>query len=403
MPPADPSASELQRTLGWNLAFPADMEAQFEADTGQRRARELVWTGLAALLVYNLFLFNDQLNRPETLSTAIFWRLGVVSPYGLLMLALVWRGLTPIWREAAMASTLLVAMLGSGMIFQATTSTATLYDPFTFSLFFLAGQIVYQLRFRVALVYAGLGILLAGFLLLGPGEMPPTAASFAMGLMLATALFTTLAGYRLERAERHAYLLIRRETERSLVAWRAADSMAWLAQTDALTQVANRRAFDLELPKRWAHAAEQDQSMAALMIDIDHFKRFNDRHGHPAGDACLRSVAAVMRANLREGDFLARIGGEEFAVLLAGGSPQAAAAFAERLRLSVQQSGIAASAAATTEAEGVTVSVGLAQMRPQPPQSPVQLLEAADAALYEAKRRGRNCCVMADACGLSPG
>lgn len=376
----------------WHLGFPAAVEARFEADTGLRRSRELFWTGLVGLLVYDLFLLNDALNRPQVLGLALFCRLGLVSPYGLLMLALIRRGLPPLWRELAMASCLLVAMGGSGLIFRATDATGAGYDAFTFSLFFLVGHIVFRLRAAVALGYAVLGVTLTCVLLLGHATLSVQAVSFALMLVLATAVFTTLACYRLERAERQAYLLIRRETERSQVALQAAEAMAALSHTDPLTQLANRRAFDHELPRRWDEAARHDQPMSALLIDIDHFKRFNDRFGHPAGDDCLREVAAVMRANLREGDFLARIGGEEFAVLLQGGAPQGAKGFAERLRHSVQQAGIphAPEAGASTV---VTVSVGLAQLQARPHEPHSRLIEAADAALYEAKRQGRNRCV----------
>ena len=398
MPSAASPADVTPLGSTWYLAFPAEMEARFEADTGRQRARELVWAGLAGLLVYNLFLILDQVHRPELMHVALFWRLGVVTPYGLLILALVRRGLPPPQREAAMVSTLVVAMWGSGMIFQATTSASVAYDPFTFSLFFLVGQVVFQLRFPAALCFAVLGVGLGCLMLLGHALLPVSAVSYALGIMLANAMLTTLAGYRLERAQRHAYLLIRRETERSQVALQAADAMATLSQTDALTQVANRRAFDLELPRRWEAAARHDQTLSALMIDIDHFKRFNDRYGHPAGDACLRQVAAVMRANLREGDFLARIGGEEFSVLIQASSPHAVSGFAERLRQSIEQAAIGAPVAVRdgdpVVADPVTVSVGVALVKPRLQQPPLALIEAADAALYRAKAQGRNRCVL---------
>ncbi len=377
----------------WHLGFAPDIEARYEADTGRQRSRDLLLAGLVALCVYDLFLVNDWLVRPEVLGVAVFWRLGVVSVYGVLMLALIHRGLPPRWREAAMGSTIVVAMWGSSMIFRATASDVGVYDPFMFSLVFLAGNIVFQLRFVVALSSSAAALLVAAVHLLSPGAMPGTAKPFALALLLATLIFTVLACYRLERSERHAYLLILRETNRSQAAMLTAGQMATLSQTDALTQLANRRAFDLELPRRLDEALRTGQPLAMLVIDIDHFKRYNDHYGHPAGDACLRRVAAVMRDALREQDFIARIGGEEFAVLLSPGNPATARQLADRLLQQVEQAAIANEGLPGRQV--VTISLGLAVTAPPQAGEPASLMAAADAALYDAKRQGRNRWVMA--------
>jgi diguanylate cyclase (GGDEF)-like protein len=389
-PPELPDAEALPMQR-WRLGFPAAVEARYERDTGARRSRDLQVAGLAALAIYDLFLVNDGLSRPEVFGLAVLWRLAVVSVYGLTVLTMIRRGMAPRWRETAMASTTVVAMWGSCMIYRATTSSSGVYDPFLFSLIFLAGNIVFQLRFVAALVSSCAGLVIAAGFLYGPGALPDTGKPFAMGLMLATLAFTVLACYRLERAERQAYLLISREATRSNVARQDAGRFATLSQTDALTQLANRRAFDLELPRRWHEAARLGQSLAALLIDIDHFKRFNDRFGHPAGDTCLRRVAQLMREALREEDFIARIGGEEFAVLLQPSTEVTASQLAERLRLAVEQGGACQDDLARQQ--GVSISLGLALTGPPQLLSPAALIEAADAALYEAKRQGRNRCV----------
>jgi diguanylate cyclase (GGDEF)-like protein len=310
----------------------------------------------------------------------------------LSVLALVRRGLPPHWREAAMGSTTVVAMWGSCMIFRATTSGSGVYDPFVFGLIFVTGNVVFQLRFVTALVSSVLALLVALAFLFGPSGLPASARPFALGLLLATAAFTLLSCYRLERAERRAYLLMLREATRSEVALQAAGRFATLSETDALTQLGNRRAFDLELPRRWNEAATHGQSMAALMIDIDHFKRFNDRFGHPAGDDCLRRVAQLMREVLRDEDFIARIGGEEFAVLLQPSSEVAAAHLAERLRRHVELAGIPHDGQMGQRV--VSISLGGALSSPLRRVSPEALIAAADAALYTAKRQGRNRCVL---------
>lgn len=382
------------RTRRWHLGFAPEVEARFEADTGAMRRHHLLLAGLVALAVYNLFLINDHVVRPQVLGVALYWRLGVTTLYGLMMLALIRYDLvSPRWREAGMASTIVVAMVASCMIFRQTTSTSGSYDPFVFGLIFMAGNIAFALRFREALVSSTLAIGVAAAFVLNQAAMPSEAKLFSLGLLLGTGVFTVLACYRVERSTRQSYLLVLRETLRSETALRTADEFAVISQTDALTQLANRRSLDATLQQRWIMAQKRRKPLAALMVDIDNFKRFNDRFGHLAGDDCLRSVAASMRASLREGDFIARMGGEEFVVLIDAASIKSAQAAAERLRLGVEQMAIAHDGA--TGQSVVTVSVGVALTCPEPGTDPASLIKAADAAMYEAKQSGRNRWAMA--------
>jgi diguanylate cyclase (GGDEF)-like protein len=161
-----------------------------------------------------------------------------------------------------------------------------------------------------------------------------------------------------------------------------------LAQLDGLTGVANRRSFDAQLRGEWSTSAESGHPLSLLMIDVDHFKRFNDRYGHPAGDACLKAIAACLsRGELRRNDFIARYGGEEFAVVLPSLSSAAAMEIAERLRLAVFALALENNQSPLGR---ITISVGVAGLVGDGTKDAGALLEAADAALYNAKRRGRN-------------
>jgi diguanylate cyclase (GGDEF)-like protein len=161
-----------------------------------------------------------------------------------------------------------------------------------------------------------------------------------------------------------------------------------LAQLDGLTGVANRRSFDAQLRGEWSTSAESGQPLSLLMIDVDHFKRFNDRYGHPAGDACLKAIAACLsRGELRRNDFIARYGGEEFAVVLPSLPSAAAMEIAERLRLAVFALALENNQSPLGR---ITISVGVAGLVGDGTKDAGALLEAADAALYNAKRRGRN-------------
>lgn len=160
-----------------------------------------------------------------------------------------------------------------------------------------------------------------------------------------------------------------------------------MATTDALTDIPNRRWFDTKMAAALTKASEQSQSVALLVIDIDYFKPYNDLYGHAAGDACLRSVAAILQRETRHGDQLcARYGGEEFVVILPGVSAGEACLVGNRLCLAVQNAAISHAASSFGV---VTVSIGAAAIRPDTRESG-ELFRLSDSALYQAKQLGRN-------------
>jgi diguanylate cyclase (GGDEF)-like protein len=161
-----------------------------------------------------------------------------------------------------------------------------------------------------------------------------------------------------------------------------------LAITDALTGVSNRRSFNLVLTREWLRAQREETSLGLLLLDVDHFKEFNDRYGHPAGDVCLaRLAAAIVDAVRRPADVTARYGGEEFAVVLPATGLEGAANIAEHIRRAVAALNIRH---IDSEYGIVTVSVGVSVIVPLSWESPETLVTGADLALYAAKNRGRN-------------
>ncbi|MHC8309395.1 sensor domain-containing diguanylate cyclase [Pseudomonas sp. GT1P32] len=167
-----------------------------------------------------------------------------------------------------------------------------------------------------------------------------------------------------------------------------------LALEDALTGLSNRRQFDLFIHSEMGRARRSLSGLALLMIDVDHFKLFNDHYGHVAGDECLRNISAIITDNIkRPGDLAARYGGEEFAVVLPGTDYVGAFLVAEKIRRAVLHAGIRHSEGA----EGmVTVSIGVAAYDPASQAQPNDLVGAADKALYVAKASGRNMSVIAN-------
>ena len=175
--------------------------------------------------------------------------------------------------------------------------------------------------------------------------------------------------------------LLRRRVERLLEATQT------ISHLDPLTGLFNRRFLVSEAPRMWRQARRDGTRVAAMMLDLDHFKRLNDAHGHAAGDAVLRAVATSLAATVRPTDVLARTGGEELVVLGLVGDPDEAARLAERLRTAVANS-------RTADGHPVTVSIGIALTRPVDGEDTTdalwRLVDRADAAMYEAKQQGRD-------------
>ncbi len=164
--------------------------------------------------------------------------------------------------------------------------------------------------------------------------------------------------------------------------------LAQLAAQDALTGVGNRRSFEQALAQAWAHSRRRQEPIALVMVDVDHFKRYNDSLGHPAGDDCIRQVAALLQEGLRRPeDRVFRYGGEEFVLLFTATDVNGAVHCSEQLRRAVE-------ARALPHPHGVvTISLGvvstIADQRSSDGEA-MQLLARADGALYRAKQEGRN-------------
>lgn len=181
-------------------------------------------------------------------------------------------------------------------------------------------------------------------------------------------------------------IIRRRAVELDLVA--AAKRLSQIAATDGLTGVPNRRSFEEALEREWRRATRHETSVAVLMLDVDHFKLYNDHYGHQMGDDVLRSVAECISGKMRRpGDTAARYGGEEFVALLADTELTGALNVAESIREAVTALAIPHAA---SPAGQITISIGVACIRPTLGERPSALIREADQALYDAKRAGRD-------------
>jgi diguanylate cyclase (GGDEF)-like protein len=178
-----------------------------------------------------------------------------------------------------------------------------------------------------------------------------------------------------------------------LIVLRLMGRLTYMVEHDGLTGLLNRRAIETLLEREWVRWRRMGQPFTVLALDLDHFKQINDRWGHPAGDAVLRSTASLLRREVREVDSVGRVGGEEFLVLMPGCAPASAAHVAERLRGVLRARPVDVG---TAEPVPVTGSIGVAAVASTDTDL-AHLLRRADAALYIAKAQGRDCVVCAAA------
>lgn len=210
-----------------------------------------------------------------------------------------------------------------------------------------------------------------------------TVAMIAGGALLILFLFLVFQSLSRRRTGRLAAETRRLEAmvaERTFELEDANRKLEAIAHLDGLTGIPNRRRLDEYLAHVWQQCAERERPLTVLVIDVDHFKKYNDQYGHIAGDRLLKKLARVLTRSLRRSeDLVARYGGEEFLVVLPGADLETAAELAESVRSTVETSSL-----------GATVSIGLASTLPVADGSILDLVERADAGLYEAKAAGRN-------------
>ncbi|MFG6665813.1 GGDEF domain-containing protein [Halomonas sp. HNIBRBA4712] len=378
------------------LHFPPALEGQFEIDTQQQRQRGMLFSLLIATPLYFVFLINDFTSRSEIFGFILWVRLGAVLVIGVPVFWLLHRGVTPFWRETLVATVVVSAMVASCIVLRASSSAYSYYDVYCFGLILVVGNTFFPLRFVYACVATAICVAVMLFSITGYAPMSADAKQLACLGIFATALFTLVTCYRLERTERRAYLLILRERIRSGHYLQDNQELSRLSLTDPLTNIGNRRQFEATLAARWQAARERKSWLSLLVIDVDHFKHYNDHYGHLPGDECLRHIAAALQVECREADQVARIGGEEFVQLMPHTAPESAYKAGERIRRRIEA--LALPNPGKGETAVITVSVGVAALIPNDTLTPTDLLAQADAALYRAKQSGRNRTCMAEAC-----
>jgi len=391
-------AALVEQTLasGFSLmVFPPALEAFFRRECEASRLRHVTASGLAAVVLFASMIFSDWLLTPETLGLAASLRVGVFAPLVLAGLWVIRQLRSPLLTEWGIALAGMLAILLTGVILLQAESRWALSRAVEINII-----VVYTCtlaRFWPAVAMAGWVVLVQGLLVYALPDFTGVVSINATLLVLVVLAFTLFGNYTLERHERYAFLMAQRERTLQEALETSHAQLAHLATTDALTEVANRRSAETFLARSWEHAQRRDLPVALIAIDVDHFKRYNDHHGHQAGDRCLQSVArALTSCSRRAGDLVARMGGEEFLIIMVDVDHRTAMAVAQRVRDVVK--GLAVPHGAPGCGPVVTVSVGVATSRPGQAGLLPDCLKQADEALYAAKGSGRNrvCTRLAD-------
>ncbi len=324
---------------------------------------------LGFAVIDHLLLVGPRLAKPD------IWRFGLQLPLVLIMLLLTAPRLYLRWYQPAIQ--MAAPLFGVGTVLMAVEATpaqlplvaarlllAAFYFYFMIGLTFGAAV---RTNLLLIAAYASAALL---------GLIAPTVATYSLFVLFSANLIGGAGCYALEYANRVAFLERRR--------------LAEVAMHDGLTGLLNRAALEDQAKNLWQHAQGARLPVSVLLIDIDHFKAYNDRYGHQAGDRCLKEVASAISsaARRRPLDMVARYGGEEIIAILVGGDRSEAAAAAARVLKAVADLGIAHAGSATRPY--LTVSIGVATVDPGGHYSHDHAVRRADIALYLSKGRGRD-------------
>ncbi|HEY7889190.1 MAG TPA: GGDEF domain-containing protein [Steroidobacteraceae bacterium] len=382
--PDSPYAQELRRGFP-DLRFAPDLEQAFQAFHSKcARSRVRFFQLAIGLLAIAAAVKLTMLDAVPLRDVALGW-LGLVVPACLALALASWsrRRYERVYLPAARLLLPVIATVAAFGI--ADRPIAGHPDPFCFlttlsiAVFFLGGQL-----FREALLVNIFMVGALGLALTHAGWPATDVVYYTTELMITSAV-GAFVYQGVERQLRTSFL------ERGL--------LSEMVARDGLTGLQNRGAFDDDYARLWQQAIRDRRSLALLLIDVDHFKAYNDRYGHQAGDAALRRVARVVQRFARRPlDLAARYGGEEFLVALYDLGAEHVREIAEELRTSVQALGIEHG---DSPAGTVTASIGVSIVSPRAGRSAEGAVQLADEALYAAKRGGRNSIRLVDCYGVN--
>jgi diguanylate cyclase (GGDEF)-like protein len=369
-------------------ALPRAIRATYLADFDDDRRSDNRMMILAFTALLDLFILPEFWSEPYMVPLSCLLRLFFYTPCVVLFAFLDYRGRLHRSYEPALLMLALAPCLIAAWLCALTVSVDAIANVRAMPLILLFTGLVWRMRLSTAVASAVLSM----FILIAGAAITPIVPQAELPSLIitdiATCCFVIVFARRLEGRDRRVFLLTMNERIRRGMVASQNSNLLRESQTDSLTGLYNRRCFDETLSSLWLESVRSGTPIALLMIDVDHFKAFNDIYGHVVGDSCLRQVAERLRASVRATDSTARYGGEEFVVILPSADKETAIALAERARAAVAEMRLPHDGVGRTAT--VTISVGVATATPSDPLGARLLIEAADRNLYAAKRSGRN-------------
>jgi diguanylate cyclase (GGDEF)-like protein len=373
-PPESPHGAQLKRGFPW-LRFAGALEDEFrEAFRAESlpAVRRNLWIAIVFVLGFSWLthmVLDTSVNRLlDTIRVVVFTP---VIACGLILVHSRWYHrlyplacliAAPVFGIGVTVLAVIAASYGVSLI--ATVVLVTIY------IYFMLGMLFYSALAAALLVFASYFIVASAF------ELPHAVRLIDAGVLAFSNVIGAMVCYTLERANRTNFLEERLLTE--------------MASRDGLTGINNRRVFDEHVQKIWPQAIRDQLPLALMLIDIDHFKAYNDYYGHQAGDECLRQVAWCLKRSARRPlDVTARYGGEEFAIVFYDARRDHIEEVARHIQAGIEALNIV-HLASPSSGKRLTVSIGAACVQPSGGRTHFGFIQLADEALYEAKEQGRN-------------
>ena len=381
------TATVNQQRLGRFLQFPPDVGVRYEADTRVARIRHVRAATMMGVISYNSYDLISFVTIPDVSGRAVVLRL-LITVMALAIYAVLPR-LTALQRESLIVGMMVAAGSVPLYLFFATRAPFGSLSFIDFLLTLVFAIVVLQVRFPAAIALTAIGWVGGSAVLAMRPDIPYELwLGLSMQLTMGT-LFLIMSSRLMQKSQREGYLDHLYALQRSQELEVVGRSLAELSMTDALTGLSNRRCLDEVLPQWLEDTRSGRASFAFILVDVDHFKAYNDRYGHLAGDVCLREIAGGLFGAIREDrDRVVRYGGEEFAILIWDVSRPVAMARARKLLEAVRKLNIEHKARPDKMGQ-VTISAGVTLVEHGAKWTIEDIFLAADAALYNAKRAGR--------------
>lgn len=391
--PANPEAAYMRTVAGkfLKLRFPADQETDYRDHDRDQRRKHLAVMGALGVVVYNVYTASSIAMFPDIQGKVRLMQAGLSAIVLFLIAASYAIALPARWREAVFSfGTALIGVVSAWVLSQSHQLTALNYSVCLVLIPMFSGVAARQ-PFWFACVPAVATCVAAALFFKPVGPVQTLVHFDSVFTIINNTVYTLILAYTLEYGARKEWLLSKIERLRRDALLAVTRKLHQMSVLDPLTGLSNRRQFEEDFQRIWLEHQRDHQPLAILIIDVDFFKLYNDGYGHPQGDRCLRQVSAVIRETaLAAKGLAARLGGEEFSVLLPGATIAQATQLGEHVCAAVRQAGLEHRYSKVDGQQTVTVSVGAGSLVPDKGSNRRSLFAIADDALYHAKNSGRN-------------